>query len=166
MTHAGAWLLCEDIASHTLRAVVTCALFRGVTNVHILDRRDYTGDLYTIYEGCMSYITSRLNTAMIPTAKGRDEILELPEDALREALVNAIVHRDYRSAANVQIHIFQDRVEIVTPGGLPAGIKEEDLGNRSFPRNTLLFAMFYRMNLVEQIGSGIKRIRDLCKEQD
>jgi len=94
--------------------------------------------------------------------ESRDERLELPADALREALLNAIAHRDYRSTANVQVYIYHDRLEIITPGGLPAGMKEEDLGLRSMPRNPLLFSLFYRMNLVEQIGSSIKRIRELC----
>jgi ATP-dependent DNA helicase RecG len=164
MTHAGAWLLCDDITRFTLRAGVTCALFRGTTNVHILDRRDFTGDLYSIYEECMGYLQSRLNTAMIPHAHGREERLELPSEALREAMVNAIAHRDYRSTANVQVHIYHDRVEVITPGGLPAGMKEEDLGQKSLPRNPLLFGLFYRMDLVEQIGSGVLRIRDLCRD--
>ena len=79
-------------------------------------------------------------------------------------MVNAIAHRDHRSTANVQVYIFQDRVEIVTPGGLPAGMREEDLGSKSVPRNPLLFSMLYRMKLVEQIGSGIRRIHDACQE--
>ena len=95
---------------------------------------------------------------------GRHERLELPEDALREALVNAIAHRDYRSSANVQMYLFRDRLEIVTPGGLPAGMREEDLGIRSVPRNRLLFGMFHRMGMVEQIGSGIRRIRQECRD--
>ena len=90
--------------------------------------------------------------------------MELPESALREAVVNAIAHREYRSTANAQLYIFQDRVEIVTPGGLPAGMKEEDLGTRSVPRNPLLFSMLYRMRLVEQIGSGIRRIHEACRD--
>ena len=112
----------------------------------------------------MAYLQSKLNSALIPNAVGRDERLELPERALREALVNTIAHRDYRSTANVQVYVVQDRVEIVTPGGLPAGMREEDLGNKSVPRNPLLFSMLYRMKLVEQIGSGIRRIRDAYLE--
>ncbi|MFP4583141.1 MAG: ATP-binding protein [Desulfococcaceae bacterium] len=164
MVQAGAWLLCEDITRFSLRAGVTCALFQGRTKTRILDRKDFTADLYSIFEDCMAYMQSRLNTALIPHAQGRHELLELPEKALREAVVNAIVHRDYRSTANVQIYLFQDRLEIVTPGGLPAGMEKKDLGHKSVPRNPLLFALFYRMNLVEQIGSGIKRIRDECRE--
>ena len=111
-----------------------------------------------------SYLQGKLNSALIPHALGRDERLELPESALREAVVNAIAHRDYRSTANVQVYVFHDRVEIVTPGGLPAGMREEDLGSRSVPRNPLLFSILYRMGLVEQIGSGIRRIREVSLE--
>ncbi len=164
MTHAGAWLLADDITRFTLQAVVTCAVFRGNAKTHILDRKEFRGNLYATYQEVMAYFQAKLNSALIPNAQGRDERLELPESALREALVNAIAHRDYRSTANVQVYIFQNRVEIVTPGGLPAGMREEDLGSKSVPRNPLLFSMLYRMKLVEQIGSGIRRIRDACLE--
>lgn len=78
--------------------------------------------------------------------------------------MNAIAHRDYRSTAHVQVYVYQDRVEIVTPGGLPAGMREEELGRKRVPRNPLLFSMLYRMKLVEQIGSGIRRMHDACRE--
>ncbi len=162
MTYAGAWLLADDITRFTLQAGVTCAVFRGSGKTHILDRKEFRGNLYAIYQEVMSYFQAKLNSALIPNAQGRDERLELPESALREAVVNAIAHRDYRSTANVQVYIFQDRVEIVTPGGLPAGMREEDLGSKSLPRNPLLFSLLYRMRLVEQIGSGIRRIHDAC----
>ena len=164
MTHAGAWLLADDITRFTVQASVTCAVFRGSSKTHILDRKEFNGNLYSIFHEVMGYFQAKLNSALIPNAEGRDERLELPESALREAVVNAIAHRDYRSTANVQVYIFQDRVEIVTPGGLPAGMREEDLGSKSVPRNPLLFSMLYRMKLVEQIGSGIGRIRDACSE--
>ncbi len=164
MTHAGAWLLAGDITRHTLRAGVTCALFQGTTKTRILDCKDFTRDLFSIYEDCIACIQSKLNTELILHALGRHERLELPEDALREALVNAIAHRDYRSTANVQVYIFRDLLEIVTPGGLPAGMHEENLGMKSVPRNPLLFGMFHRMGLVEQIGSGIRRMLQLCRD--
>ena len=162
MTHAGAWLLADDITRYSQQAGVTCALLCGVTKTQILDLKNFTGDLYTIYQDCVSYAQAKLNTALIPHLRGRHERLELPDGALREALVNAIAHRDYRSSANVQMYLFRDRLEIVTPGGLPAGMREEDLGIKSVPRNRLLFSMFQRMGMVEQIGSGIRRIRQEC----
>jgi len=72
--------------------------------------------------------------------------------------------RELCAFANVQVYIFKDRVEIVSPGGLPAGMTEADLGRKSIPRNPLLFGMLYRMDAVEHIGSGIKRIRQICAD--
>jgi ATP-dependent DNA helicase RecG len=101
----------------------------------------------------------------IETAGPREEILEIPEEALREAVVNAIAHRDYNEKrANIQVDIFDDRVEINSPGGLPPVIKKQDFGKRSFPRNPLLFSLFKSVNLVEKVGSGIERMRHVMKQ--
>ena len=69
----------------------------------------------------------------------------MPEEAIREAVVNALAHCDYRSTANVQVYVFKDRLEIVRPGGLPAGMTEVDLGIKSVSRNLLLFGIPHRM---------------------
>lgn len=164
MTNAGAWLLTDDILKFNSAANVSCALFMGTTKTRILDRKDFNGDVYSNYQATINYLLDKLNTRLIITGHGRDERLEIPEEALREAVVNALAHRDYRSSANVQVYIFQDRVEIVSPGGLPAGMTEDLLGKKSIPRNPLLFGMLYRMKAVEHVGSGIKRIHDICRE--
>ena len=83
---------------------------------------------------------------------------------MREALLNAIAHRDYRFTDHVQINLFWDRVEFINSGGLVAGLERKDLGRVSRPRNPLLFSMLERMDLVENIGSGIKRMRNGMKE--
>ena len=101
---------------------------------------------------------------IITGSVNREERPELPLDALREAVVNAVAHRDYRSTANVHVYLFHDRLEVVSPGGLPAGITEAELGVKSVPRNPLLFGLLHRMDAVEHVGSGIRRIRDLCRE--
>ena len=93
MTHAGAWLLADDVTRYSLQAKVTCALLQGVTKTHILDLKNFTGDLYSIYEDCVAYAQAKLNTVLIPHVRGRDERLELPEAAIREALVNAIARK-------------------------------------------------------------------------
>jgi len=164
MTHAGAWLLAKDIRKFNISADVACALFMGTDKVRILDRRNFDHDVYSMIDEVVIYILSKINVEYIIKHVKREERPELPEEALREVVVNAIAHRDYRSTANVQIYIFKDRVEIVSPGGLPAGMTEADLGIKSIPRNPLLFGMLHRMEAVEHIGSGIKRIRNLCRE--
>jgi ATP-dependent DNA helicase RecG len=74
-------------------------------------------------------------------------------------------HRDYSKPGDLQLHLFQDRLEIDNPGGLVGGLTLANLGTRSIPRNPLLFGMMQRMNLVEKVGSGFKRIYNLCDKQ-
>ena len=166
MTHAGAWLLARDIRTFTTSAHLSCALFMGTEKVRILDRRDFHSDLPTMIDEAVAWILTKINVEFIIRRVRREERPELPEEALREAVVNAVAHRDYRSTANVQIYVFKDRIEIVSPGGLPEGMEEADLGTKSVPRNPLLFGMLYRMDVVEQIGSGVRRIRELCREHE
>lgn len=126
LTYAGAWMLAKDITKYSISAKVLCALFMGTTRTNIPDRQEYTGDLYSIYQNIINYLQAKLNTEFIITATGRIERLELSVDALREAVVNALAHRDYRSTACIQVYIFRDRVEIISPGGLPAGMSKEE----------------------------------------
>ena len=164
MTHAGAWLLARDIRRFTTSAHLSCALFMGTEKVRILDRRDFHGDVPAMVDDAVAWILTKINVEFVIRHVRREERPELPEEALREAIANGVAHRDYRSTANVQVYVFKDRIEIVSPGGLPAGMSETDLGVKSMPRNPLLFGMLYRMDVVENIGSGIRRIRDLCRE--
>ena len=164
MTHAGAWLLARDVRRFTTCAYVSCALFMGTEKVRILDRRDFYRDIPTTIDDAVAWILTKVNVEFVIEHVQREERPELPEEALREAVANAVVHRDYRSTGNVHIYVFKDRVEIVSPGGLPEGMTEADLGLKSMPRNPLLFGMLYRMGVVENIGSGIRRIRQLCVE--
>ena len=140
MTHAGAWLMARDIRKFTISADVACALVMGTDKVRILDRLGFHTDVFSTIDDVVTYILSKINIEYIIKHVKREERPELPEEALREVVVNAIAHRDYRSAANVQVYIFKDRVEVVSPGGLPAGMTEADLGVKSIPRNPLLFS--------------------------
>lgn len=164
MTQAGAWLLARDVRKFRVSGDVACALFMGTDKVRILDRRDFHADVYSQIDEVVAWILSKINVEYIIKHVRREERPELPEEAIREAVANALAHRDYRSTANVQVYVFKDRIEIVSPGGLPAGMTEADLGVKSVPRNPLLFGILHRMEAVEKIGSGIRRIRELCRD--
>jgi ATP-dependent DNA helicase RecG len=163
MTNAGALLFGNNVPKFFLQASISCALFQGTSKTKILDRAVIEGGVQEIYDASISYLKSHLNTEYVIKGGPREEILELPEEALREALLNAIGHRDYRSTSNIQVNIYRDRVEIWNPGGLVSGLRLKDLGHVSRPRNLLLFSLMARMNLVEHIGSGVKRIREALK---
>lgn len=159
LKNAGVLLFCRRITKFFPQATITCVLYRGKTKYKILDRKEYDEDIYLNYHNAFNYIQSKLNTEFIIKGGPREERLELPEDALREGLLNAIAHRDYFiSGANILVDIFFDRVEITNPGGLVKGLKREDLGKRSLSRNNLLFGLMQRMELVEKVGSGIVRM--------
>ena len=95
----------------------------------------------------------------------RENILELPEDALREAVVNAVCHRDYfEKGARVMVEIYDDRVDIVSPGGVCKGITPENFGTISITRNSVLASMLYRINYIEQMGTGIMRMKNAARK--
>ena len=162
--NAGVLLFAKDPAKFFLQAVVVCAVFQGKGKAKIIDKRTVGGTLVECYTGTMAYFREHLNTEYVIRGGPREEILELPEEALREAILNALAHRDYRLTGAIQVHIFYDRVEMLNPGSLVPGLRIEDLGHVSLPRNPLLFGLMDRMELVENVGSGIKRIRDAMNE--
>ncbi len=161
LRNAGVLFFAKEVTRFFLQATITCVLYRGRTKYKILDRKEYNGDLVSNFKNAMIYLESKLNTEFIIQGGLREEKLELPEDALREAILNAVAHRDYFvTGANILIEIFTDRVVITNPGGLVKGLKRQDLGKKSLSRNNLLFGLMQRMGLVEKVGSGIVRMRN------
>jgi ATP-dependent DNA helicase RecG len=89
-----------------------------------------------------------------------------PMRALREAITNAVMHRDYwEVGANVFVEIYTDRVEVSNPGGLPKGMVPADLGRKSVRRNPLFADLLHRIGFIEKAGTGIKRMRDEARDQ-
>jgi ATP-dependent DNA helicase RecG len=143
----------------------------------ILDDRRIGGDLFTqldeVVARLRSYLQVRLEVPGEPSGGGladlqRREVWEYPLDALREALVNALIHRDYTALGDVQVRVSEDRLDIWNPGGLPAGLSSEDLrreGHVSRPRNPLLAQVFYYAGLVEGWGTGTTRMIAACRGQ-
>lgn len=100
--------------------------------------------------------------------KGADRVLieKVPEKAFREAIANALVHRTWDINANIRISMYEDKIEISSPGGLPSGISEDEYlhGNISTLRNPVLGNIFFRLHYIEMFGTGIKRILDAYKD--
>jgi len=147
-------------------ATTRCTLFKGIDKHHIIDDKIFGGNLINQYDEALKYIYSKMNVEyVIKDAKPRKEIWEIPDVALKEALINALAHRDYyERGARITIEIFENRIEISNPGGLVNSIPKNQFGKRSLSRNPLIFGLFQRLNLVEQIGSGINRIKNAMVE--
>ncbi len=161
--NAGVLFFCDNVERFIPQATVTCVLFKGLNKTFILDKKDFQLDIYSNYEEVLKFLYSNLKTVYRMEGFGpRKEILEIPDKALKECIINAMTHRDYsEKGAYIQVDIFDDRVEISNPGGLI--IKEEEFGTRSLSRNPTIFSLFTKLELVEHIGSGIGRIREEMK---
>lgn len=148
------------------QSVVTCVLFKGTEKLTILDRKDLEGDLIELIEDTILFLKKHLNLRYEIKELQRKEYLEIPETALRESVVNAIVHRDYfEKGANIMVEIFDNRVVISNPGGLVKGLDIEDFGVRSITRNPLIATTMLRANYIERLGTGIKRIENSLKAE-
>jgi len=124
-------------------------------NVSILEQFDKSIEFYHKHINVMEVIKGAY----------RETIEEIPLVAFREAIANAIVHREYMLEADVRVEIFDDRVEILSPGGLPIGITEEEYidGRVSIPRNRIISDVFLRLGIIERLATGIRRIREYYK---
>ncbi len=134
--------------------------------MHIfLDDEIIDGDLFEQVEATMIFIKKNIGLKFIMTGEPRrTEVWEYPLDALREALINAICHRDYTQSSDISIRIYDDELIIWSPGRLPMGVTIDELFgiHDSTLRNRLIAQVFYDVGLIEQWGSGIKKIIDTC----
>lgn len=143
------------------------ARFKGIDKTEFLDNRQIHGCGFVLLEEAMLFLSRHLPVAgrIEPGLFERVDEPLFPPAALREALVNAICHRDYSSVGGaVSLSIFDDRLEVWSDGGLPFGLKTEDLkrDHPSRPRNPLIAEVFFRRGLVERWGRGTQKIVELC----
>ena len=147
--------------------VVKCARFKGTSMNEFIDKKEFTGNLFGILENVLSFLKNHLHLSAKIDGLKRKEEYEIPLVAIREALLNAIVHRDYIRNRDIKVAIYDDIVEITSPGALPNGITLEDISNgRSELRNKVLANLFKELGYIESWGSGISRIRETCKQLD
>jgi len=148
---------------------IKCVKFKGIdVTGEMLDFKEIENDLFTEVEEVEKFIFSSISLkAWIEEGKiKRQERWEYPPKAIREALVNAIVHRDYRSPSKIQIRIFDDRIEFWNPGRLPEGWTVETLKEEhtSEPFNPLIARMFFWIGYIEEVGTGTNKMIKWCKE--
>lgn len=146
--------------------MIQCGVFKGSTKAVFVDRREYTGSAWELVEAAYQYVLR--NIRMRATFKGvhRLDVYEIPPFAIRELIVNAVVHRSYVDSGNIQIALYDNRLEIFSPGKLPKTQTFEGMEKgRSKIRNEALAKAFFYMRLMEKWGSGIPRVvQEVCDE--
>lgn len=147
--------LLSEQCSHSIKA----AVFDGKEKMNFKDRAEFTGSILKQINDAYEYINRYNRTRSEFKDIHRIDIRDYPTEAIREALLNAVVHRDYAFSGSILISIFDDRIEFVSIGGLVKGISYEDmLLGVSIQRNENLANVFYRLNLIEAFGTGIPKI--------
>ena len=147
------------------QAVIHCGRFKQETIV--IDDRMIEGTLLEQVEEGMNFMRKNMNVRFVMTGQpAREQIWDYPLEALREALINAVCHRDYTIPANTEVRMYDDRLEIWNPGKLPLGMTIEDLykPHSSVLRNTGIGGIFYDLGWIEQWGSGIEKMRQACQQ--
>ena len=166
VTWAAILLFGREPQKPLLQSAVHCGRFKKDKTV-ILDDLMVETDLINQVDEVMKFITRHISVRYEFNGKPkRKEIWEYPLEALREAVINAIVHRDYTSTSNIQVEIYDDRICILNPGRLLPGITVDDLYRRehsSVIRNKLIAQVFYDIGYIEKYGSGTLKIIDLCR---
>ena len=153
-TYTNLAFLLSDQCSHTLKL----AVFEGSKKTVFKDRQELTGSLLEQLEEAFAYIERYNRTRAEFSGLDRVDLRDYPPEAVREALLNAIVHRDYAFSGSTLISIFEDRIEFVTIGGLVKGITLEDVKlGVSVLRNQHLANIFYRLRLIEAYGTGRRK---------
>lgn len=147
--------LLSDQFSSTIKA----ATFSGTDKSDFQDRREFGGSLFRQMEDTYAYLDMRNQTKATFEGLYRRDVRDYPEEALREALLNSLVHRDYSFSASTLISVYNDRMEFISVGGLPDGIVLDDIMlGLSVCRNPKLAAVFYRLKLIEAYGTGVPKI--------
>jgi ATP-dependent DNA helicase RecG len=165
ITNAGILLFGKEPQKRFISATVRVGRFKNST--HIVDTVVIEGNLFKQVEEVMNALRKHLNVRFEIKGVVRQDVWDYPLGALREAVINALIHRDYLSTAEIQIKIYDDRIWIWNPGKLPPQIKLEELKKEhsSYPRNPLIANAFYLAGFIERWGSGTERMVQLCMEQ-
>jgi len=159
-----AWII-SDQCAHTTKI----AVFSDDARTVFRDSKEFCGSIFKQFEDAVNYLALCNKTSSVIKGVIRTDKQDYPEEAIREALLNAIVHRDYSFSGSVIINVTDRMMEFISLGGLLAGLSADDIRSGiSQPRNRNLAEVFHRLRLIESYGTGIRRIFNLyatCSEQ-
>lgn len=170
-TICGALLFCEYPQQWIPQSSVVFAKFLGKTPrgesglAGYIRREELTGSLPRLIESAWNLIWSEMAVSAVVKGLEREETFEYPQFAVREAIVNAICHRDYRlKGRRIEIRMYSDRLEVISPGGLPAFITVDNIKDEHFSRNPRLVNGLFQWGYIEELGLGIDRMMEVMKQ--
>ena len=147
------------------RPMIQCAVFKGITRAYFVDRREYDGAIQDQVDAAFQYVREKINMGMRIEGIYRQDVYELPIDSVRELIANAVAHRSYLEPGNIQVAIFDDRLEVTSPGMLLNTVSIPKMAEGySKLRNPAIANAFAYMKIIEKWGTGIPRMIRECRE--
>ncbi len=167
LTNAAGILFCKDIESYFPQSILRLAKFKGSSKSELLDSRIIHGNIFHLLDEAENFLMRHMSIAseFIPGKLARKDHPEYSTRAVREAMVNALSHRNYRDdSGSISFMLYTDRLEITNYGTLPRGITLSDLKqtHESFPRNANIAKVLYKTGIIESIGTGTQEILSEC----
>ena len=164
-THAGILFFGKYPQRFFQNAQLRVVRFKGTSVTHpVIDRLDCSGALWEMVNAAEEFIRKNIRLLSLRTSKSfqRDDKFEYPLEALREAIINALIHRNYQKHSDVRVFIFDNRVEIINPGTFPEGVSPDAPVHE--PVNPILSQFMYDVGFIERYGSGIRMMKRLSEE--
>jgi ATP-dependent DNA helicase RecG len=164
LTNAAILLFGKNPQRFFVQSETRCARFKGTKPLEFIDMKVFGGNIIDQREDALEFVKEHIKLHAEIKGTEREEKWEYPIEAIREAITNAICHRDYETASNVQIRIFDDRIEIWGCGLLPEPLTPEDLKreHKSILRNPQIGKSFFLIKFIEQWGTGTNRMIEQC----
>ena len=145
--------------------VIQCGVFKGTNRAHFVDRREFEGSIQEQMDAAYQYVLEKINMGMTIKGMYRQDVYELPTDSIRELIANAVAHRSYLEPGNIQVALFDDRLEVTSPGMLLNNVTiSKMMEGYSKPRNPAIARAFAYMKIIEKWGTGIPRLFEACEE--
>ncbi len=167
LTNAGVLFFAKNPQTFFPEAYVTAVRYQSSDRYSIIDKKDFVGSPLSQIDESLAFVIRHMNVAADFSELGgaRQDVYDYPPIAIREAIINAITHRDYLyDGAHIYIHMYPEYIDIENPGGLYHGLTIDDLGRRSVRRNRLIADLLHRARYIERIGSGFDRMRVALSE--
>ena len=162
-TNAGVLFFAKNPQKFISHSVFTCALFKNNEGTDIIDRKEIKGSIIEIVEEVMKFVEKDTKVAYKFTGKPeRENIYEYPLEAIREAVINSVMHRDYfEEGHNNILNIYPDHIKITNAWLKPSWFQ---IGKDTFRRNKLIADLFLRIRFIEKLGTGFERMKIYCKK--
>lgn len=164
--NSGILLLAKNLQNFYPQTEIKLVKFNGIEPVEISSHKLIQNGLANSIEDSIKFVKENINKKiLIGSSPKRIENYDYPLEVIREAIVNAIVHRDYFSKDSIQIYIFDNRIEITNPGSLPKGLTKELFGTISVQRNPITYRFLRDLGYVEGLGTGVPRIKNKMRNE-